>query len=511
MIAWLYTEDEAQTVAKEEGAARLDWPSGQQYILSTHMQVVHTDCLSRAAPIDLQTDKILYDHTMCLVKFDTQRQGCDFARCFQLARTADWLTDAAMGPSTERRSSMVEPLEPSIDAPKKHTRAAAELVEARTNLKANRSVPRGLITHGGNLSHSNAVLQALATAVDAAWLRTELGYDMVGPQLSFEAGSTATEMEDKIVTALRSTDATTRNSINPIAELLHVLEGLQSNSTPVNPYAWQYMTTGLVPECTPLRWLASNLHLLSVGYPGFHNAGEDKLSEHPLIARLFRTKESVKILCRGPKCRGKQDARWEEREEWGYAIQHPLHGVGSSTDTEKPITEMVKSAARTTATSHDCTRCKGPVEAERTGGGFKALPEILVLALNEGDMQGGDDEHDACVDDQDGAADTLAARPTHLEPLLHLDEYGTRRYPSSTQFRLQTVIKRAYHADGKPVYSASTRVADGTWWDCHEETVSETTVEDARSLLGGRKPCLLFYEKLHAEDKASKRANPRRR
>ncbi|KAF2437716.1 hypothetical protein P171DRAFT_437722 [Karstenula rhodostoma CBS 690.94] len=85
-VAWLYTRQDAREVAPR--GARLRWPAGRRYMLSTHLQVVSVDDLVGPGPppaalATFDPSQILYLYEMCIVGFDENNQNCGLAKCFR--------------------------------------------------------------------------------------------------------------------------------------------------------------------------------------------------------------------------------------------------------------------------------------------------------------------------------------------------------------------------------------------------------------------------------------------
>ncbi|KAL1611875.1 hypothetical protein SLS60_000096 [Paraconiothyrium brasiliense] len=385
--------------------------------------------------------------------------------------------------------------------------------------KPHRLAPKALKTNAKNYSHSNAVLQALATAVDATWLQLKLGSYFVGPSLEVDETLTATEIEESIKSALWSDDDATQVSVNPVAELLRVLVNLQTASSAqspmVNAYALQFMMSGLStdPSPDPVSWLELVLESLSIGHPGSLLPEESDPEQHPLIKGLLEIQEVIEMVCRGPKCgKGPNSPKlYEQQTSWGYAVEHPLDHNGRMDNPECPITEMIKKRVFNSAKmEHYCKRCKGHVAADGAGLGFDVLPQILIIELmqkDQDDFTGKKAVEEEDDDDEDPVRPpgrrmpckfpASTAKLTALEDTLDLTACDLTRGPStSPMYQLQSVIKRVDLGDGDIVYSTFTRASDNIWWECEDEVVSEATSEEARSLVHEKRPCLLFYEKV---------------
>jgi hypothetical protein len=402
------------------------------------------------------------------------------------------------------------------------TRVAESPTETGNASKPRRLAPTGLKSTKKNFSHANAVLQALATAVDATWLQLQLGSDFVGPSLQVDDSWTATETENAITAALTSDDLATQTTVNPVAELLRVLMNLQtarsSQDSLVNPHALQYMMSGIEPESSPADWLESVLDLLSIGYPGMMLPEDDDQEKHYIVRSLFETLENLELVCKGPNCRDRQNPPklYEEQPAWGYAIDHPHGQSGHMSDSDYPIKEMVKKGIFDCVEMlHHCKRCKDEVATDATGLGFDVFPGILIIELRQKDdnqdekTQIKEEDFDDETSDEDpvrpagrrrvpNELPVPTAKSTALEDTLDLTDCALNQDSSAhTQYQLQSVVKRIDLGDGDVVYSAFTRASDNKWWECQDESVSETTSEKARSLLQQDKPCLLFYEQVH--------------
>jgi hypothetical protein len=415
-------------------------------------------------------------------------------------------------------------------AGRKRARGAELSTEVETASKPRRLAPKGLKTTKENFSHANAVLQALATAVDATWLQLQLGSDFVGPSFQVDDSWTATETQDGITAALMSDSLATQTTVNPVAELLRVLMNLQtarsSQESVVNPHALQHMISGFEPESSPADWLESVLDVLSTGYPGMKLPEDNDQEKHSLVRSLFETLEILDLVCKGPKCHDRKNPPkvFEEQPAWGYAVNHPHHHSGHMSDPDRPIMEMVKKGIfDTVEMTHQCKRCKDEVDADATGLGLNIFPSILIIELRQ--KHEDDSQDDAPVKEEDLNDDTSdegpvrparrrvpnelpvrTAKPTALEDTLDLSDCVLKQDSSSqTQYRLQSVVKRIDLGDGDIVYSTFTRASDGKWWECQDDVVSETTSYQARSLLEEDEPCLLFYEQVQQANSPTKR------
>lgn len=396
--------------------------------------------------------------------------------------------------------NLTGPVLPNLDnlASSKPTEATMSSNTFEAPSKSSRSKPKGLTKRNKEFSYSNAVLQALATAVDPQWIEDQLGDEYIGPASPINSSWGAQRVSDKMKILQR---ANYIHLVNPVHELLNVLSALQKESDEsletVNPYTLQLIVdlwykkeyNNALPSA--LGWHEKMMDLLSAPHP--RNADQD--TDDPIIRALFGIRAEEEVTCKGAKCRGSRRVRSEDGG-WSLTVKVPLKDATHSTKSDTSVMALLKTSSDhpDETDKHECKHCGVGVKAKVVATGYTHLPENLVIDIQYEEPRRSGRSRSGTS----SAVGQSVNASIELSPLIDLSKYA-RDQSSSYRYKLQTIIKQGERGGNENHYRAFTRTSDGVWWRCDEHFVIKSDHLSAHSpdMSHGGHPCLLFYEKVH--------------
>ncbi|KAF2255131.1 cysteine proteinase [Trematosphaeria pertusa] len=365
--------------------------------------------------------------------------------------------------------------------------------------KSGRTHPRGLMKKDKDFSFSNAVLQALATALNPTWLVKELGDDYIGPRFPIEHSWSASKMDRTIQKAITTKEG--QRSLNPVAELLYVLECMQVEEDGsfecVNPYPLQIMLSlgsceagGSVPE-NPFEWLCKILDLISCHYPRDVTPITEE-SRHVLVNSLFRISMEYATTCMGSMCKGHATDRGQ-RSSWTLPIDVPFKDPSSSspmsiTSCLKRYYEKIESKE-----ARACEKCGDRMSNQERWTGFTQLPDTLIVEFRYAEPR----RSARKAGGSSNTAEQGVNVDVTLDGVLHLREFSKSSI-ESVVYGLQTIVKSREKGGKGGHYQAFTKTNDGQWWKCDEQVVTKSTLVNAYSsaALDGGRAHLAFYARV---------------